>query len=329
MTDSKIVIIGSGFIGSSLAKYLNDYFSVTTISINSQPDWLIKENISHKICDILDYEKLSNEIQNASIVINSAILRIPKILENNQKGYSVNVLGTENICKIVSKNQKINGLINIGTISVLGEKEIGGIIEEKKGYHPDKLEDRSRLYVITKILQESIIRFFDEIHPDKFFGTLRVDSVIGENMHNDFVVNRFIDQALSGQDISIYKHSQYKMMAFTAMSDICKAVKQLIDLILSNPKFSYESENHILNLVYSKSYTITQLGNMVKESVVLHSGGKIIPKVMVIDKGISEKGEKKFNEPVYDLTKIQKILKLDNFISPKIAIDEIIKSRLK
>jgi len=37
MNDSKIVIIGSGFIGSSLAKYLKDYFSVTTISINSQP----------------------------------------------------------------------------------------------------------------------------------------------------------------------------------------------------------------------------------------------------------------------------------------------------
>ena len=44
MNNSKIVIIGSGFIGSSLAKYLKDYFSVTTISINSQPDWLVFDN---------------------------------------------------------------------------------------------------------------------------------------------------------------------------------------------------------------------------------------------------------------------------------------------
>lgn len=329
MNDSKIVIIGSGFIGSSLAKYLKDYFSVTTISINSQPDWLKKENISHKICDILDYEKLSKEIRNASIIINTAILRIPQILENKKKGYSVNVLGTENLCKIVSENQGIKGLINIGTMSVLGEKELGGIIDEEKGYHPDKLEDRSRLYVITKILQENIIRFFDEIHPQKFFGTLRVDSVIDENMHSDFVVNRFIEQALSGQDISIHKHSQDKMMAFTAMSDICKAIKQLIDLILSNPKFNNKLENHILNLVYSQSYTITQIGNFVKESVVLHSGGKIIPKIMIIDKGFSKNDEKKLNKIDYDLTKIQKILNFNNVIPPKTAIDKIIKLRLR
>ncbi len=329
MNNSKIVIIGSGFIGSSLAKYLKDYFSVTTISKNPQLDWLKNENISHKICDILDYEKLSMEIQDASIVINSAVFRIPQILENNQKGYSVNVLGMENICKIVGENKRTKGLFNIGTVSVLGEKRIEGIIDEEAGYNPDKLEDRSRSYVITKILQENIIRFFDEINPDKFFGTLRVDSVIGENMHKNFVVNKFIDQALSGQNISIYKHSQDKMMAFTTISDICKVVKQLIELILSNPKFSNESENHILNLVYPKSYTITQIGNFVKESIVLHSEGKINPKVEIIDKGIPETKEKKLKELVYDLTKIQKILKINNFISPKTAIDEIIKLRLK
>ena len=327
MTDTNVVIIGSGFIGGSLAMYLKNFFSVTTISINPQPEWLRREKISHTICDILDYEKLSKEIEDATIVINTAILRIPQILENNQKGYSVNVLGTENICKIVANEQEIIGFINIGTTSVMGEKEIGEIMNEKLGYQPDKLEDRSRLYVITKILQENIIQFFDEIHKDKFFGTLRVDSVIGENMHRDFFVNRFIDQAVLGQNITIHKHSQNKIFSFSEISDICKAIKKLIDLVLSNPKFNSELQNHIINLIYPKTYTITQIANIVKNSVVLHSNGEINPEIIIVDKGISE--EEKSSDYIIELIKIQSVLKMHNFTSPQTAIDKIIKSRLK
>jgi len=327
MANTKVVIIGSGFIGGSLAVYLKKFFSVTTLSIRSQPEWLRKEKISHVICDILDFEKLSKEIQDSTIVINTAILRIPQILENNQKGYSVNVSGTENICKTVANSQKTKGLINIGTVSVLGEKEIGEILDEKLGYQPDELEDRSRLYVITKILQENIIRFFDEIQPDKFFGTLRVDSVIGENMHKDFFINRFIDQAVLRQDITIHKHSQNKIIAFTEISDICKAMKKLLDLVLSNSKFNSESKNHIMNLIYPKTYTITQIANMVKNSVVLHSNGEINPKVIVVDKDIPK--EEKSSEFTIKVTKIKNVLKIDGFVSPQTAIDEIVKSRLK
>lgn len=109
----------------------------------------------------------------ADLVIHTAIVQIPYINENKRLGYEVNVLGTINVCR------KYWGIILANTWHVMGEREFDGIINEKIGFRPDKVEDRARLYVLSKIAQEVITRFYDEMS-DKVFGIIRMGTVLGE-----------------------------------------------------------------------------------------------------------------------------------------------------
>jgi hypothetical protein len=45
-------------------------------------------------------------------------------------------------------------------------------IKEDNGYHPDNVEDRSKLYALSKTIQECIIRYFEEKENGKTFGAI-------------------------------------------------------------------------------------------------------------------------------------------------------------
>ena len=77
--------------------------------------------------------------------------------------------------------ENIGGIILASTWHIMGEREFDGIINEEIGFRPDKVEDRARLYVLSKIAQEVITRFYDEMS-DKVFGIIRMGTVLGEKM---------------------------------------------------------------------------------------------------------------------------------------------------
>ena len=58
MKSTKIAIVGCGFLGTSLAKYLKDFFSVTTFDVSPQPKLLQDFNLEHEICDITNFDQL-------------------------------------------------------------------------------------------------------------------------------------------------------------------------------------------------------------------------------------------------------------------------------
>jgi nucleoside-diphosphate-sugar epimerase len=51
-------------------------------------------------------------------------------------------------------------LIVTGSWHTIGESELTGTINEEFGYRPDKVEERAKLYVLSKIAQETIVRFY-------------------------------------------------------------------------------------------------------------------------------------------------------------------------
>jgi len=329
MKNCDIVIIGSGFVGSSIAEYLQKFFKVVTISRNAQPDWLRKYNIDHKICDIRDYDKLFTLIESPSIVIHTAVTRIPESNRDKAKAYETNVLGTQNVCKVLAKNPNIIGLILTSSMNVVGEKNLTGKMDEEYGYHPERIGKDPQIYPLSKIMQECIVRYYDELFPKKCFGILRFDSVIGERMHKDFFVNIFIEQGLKGTEITPYKNSIYRQMFFTAIQDICESVKLFIELILNDEKFRKNNKNHIFNLLYPQIFSIQKIANIVRESIITHSNGKISPVVKIVDKGIEETYEKNEEEEIQiDVSKVLKILQIDDVTNPKNEIDDIIKKRL-
>ena len=271
------IIGGSGFVGSHIAEYLaNKGHDIIVYDINEPRETsrlkFIKKDITK--------DNLS-ELEENDFLIHTAIIQIPLINENPELGYKVNILGLQRVLEIVKKSEKIKGIILTSTWHVYGER-IKGEIREDYGYHPDKVDERAKLYAYTKIGQEILMRTFSKLAPEKEFIILRIGTVLGRGMPEKTAASIFIRNALSGKPITPYKHSMYRPMFYVSIDDICKVVDRIISFAIGGKKLKYK----IFNVFYPEPITILQLAELVKEAVIKITDGKIIPEIKVIDKGV-------------------------------------------
>ena len=329
MKSYDVAIIGCGFIVSYLAKTLSKEFDIVTFDVLPQPKYLEGVNIEHKILDIRKFDELQNQLGNPSVVIHTAIIQIPRITEDKNLGYEVNVIGTQNVCKAVEQNSSTKGMILLSSWHTYGEQELKGTLSENIGYRPDKVEDRARLYALSKTLQECLVRFFDEKNTEKIFGVIKIGTTLGEGMPEKTAANIFIQNALSGKKITPFKHSMNRPMLYVAINDICDAAKNYVRLIQSGNKTICNSLDHVINVAYPEPITILDLANIVKDSVNHISKGKIVPKIEIIDQGIPEIGNPDDKNTIrMDISKVKNVLKISELTNPKLVIEDLVKKKI-
>lgn len=328
MNDYDVAIIGSGFVGTSLAYFLKNTLSVKTFDVLPQSSLLKDSEIPHEIINITDFNSLK-QIGNPKVIVHSAIIQIPRINEDKNLGYDVNVKGTQNICELVSQNPSIKGMILISSWHTYGEQQLSGILRENIGYRPDMVEDRARLYALSKTIQECLVRFYDEKTPEKIFGALKIGTVLGEGMPKGTAANLFIEKAISGEKLTPYKHSMNRPMLYASIDDICTATKNFVNLIIKQKKTSKNSIDHIMNMAYPHPISVLDLANIISDSVSQQTNGKIKPEISIVDQGLDEIGSSTDKDNiVLDVSKVQKILNLEKLISPQEQIDILIKKKL-
>jgi len=320
------IVGGSGFVGSALAEYLSKEFSVKIIDIRAPSKVL--DNVEFRQCDVRDYNCLKQALEDVDIVIHTAIIQIPEINEKRKLAYEVNILGTHNVCKAVCENERVKGMILAGTWHVFGER-LEGIVNEEYGYHPDRVDDRARLYVLSKIGQEVIVRFFSEMC-SKVYGIIRLGTVLGEGMPKKTAANIFIERGLKGEPITPYKHSMYRPMLYVDIEDICRAFKNYILKILeADLSKERDSLSWTINVFYPEPITILELAEIVREAIIKHSNRRIQPPIEIVDTGkepmFTEEDKKKFKA---DISKAREILGLTTLKSPKESIDQIVEKRI-
>ena len=323
----KIAIVGgAGFVGTSLARHFTEKFQVKILDVNPPGD--LKGLVTYVPCDIRNYHEIANALDDADLVIHTAIVQIPSINKNKSLGYEVNVIGTQNVCKAVNENPNVEGMILAGSWHTVGERELKGIIDEEFGFRPDKVEDRARLYALSKIAQESIVRFYDEMS-DKIYGIIRMGTVLGEGMPEKTAANIFIERGLKGESITPYKHSMHRPMLYVNIGDICRAFEAYAKKILDNEiEKSGNSLAHIVNVYYPEPITILELAEIVRESILECTGGKVRPKIEIVDNGIPPIfAEEDKNLIRVDLEKAKKFLGLEKLKGPRESIREIVKLR--
>jgi nucleoside-diphosphate-sugar epimerase len=326
---ARIVITGgSGFIGSALAAHLCNRCKVRIVdNRNGQPK--SGDRIEFMKCDIRDYRKVKRVLGDADIVIHTAIVQIPRINEERRLGYEVNIMGTQNVCEAVRQSRSTKGLIVVGSWHTIGERKVMGIIDERFGFRPDWVEDRARLYVLSKIAQESIVRHYDEDSQDKTYGVIRIGTTLGENMPKGTAAGIFIDRGLRGQSLTPYEHSMHRPMLYVDIEDVCRAFESYAFMILDG-KLSRTggSSERVVNVYYPEPVTVLELAYMVRESITRCSQGRVTPEVVV-----TRTGERSLNTPEdkkmmqVDASKIGAFLGLDKLVSPQEAIDRIVSKR--
>jgi nucleoside-diphosphate-sugar epimerase len=324
---SKVGIFGgSGYVGSAVGNYLKNKFSVEVFDLK-EPSVNIPD-VSYKTCDIRDSSQVEECCKDLDIVISTAIIQIPLINEQKRLGYEVNYIGTQNLCEAAYKNPKIKGFIQAGTWHTIGERKLTGLVNEEFGFRPDMVEERARLYALSKMAQESIVRYYGEMS-DKIFGIVRMGTVLGEGMPEKTAANIFIDRGLKGQSITPYKQSMYRPMLYVDISDICQTYELFINKILDQSLSKNQNSSYnIVNVYYPEPITIIDLAKIVKETITREANNKVDPPIDVIDSNqpmLFNEDDK--NKITVDVSKALKFLGITKFKSPKESIETIIKAR--
>lgn len=315
------IVGGSGYIGSSIAKHLSKSFDVMILDRVPHRDL----NLPFRFCDIRDEESLINSLNGCDLVINTAIIQLPRINEIKREAYEVNVLGLQNLCKVIEGSNSIKGLLHTSSWHVFGERNLSGVIDEGFGFRPDKVDDRARFYALCKITQEGIIRTISETST-KSYGILRVGTVLGERMSEQSAARMFIDSALREQPITPYKHSGYRPMLFVDIEDVCQAFATLATLTLANKLPT--SEANIVNLFWPKPVTVIELARIV-QCQIRSLDPRTKSKVEIIDKGIpSIYARKDSGQTRVDISKARNVLGMHKLISPQESIRRILTNRL-
>ena len=102
---------GAGYVGSSLARHLVKSFDVKLLDVRA-PEQKLQGNTSFQLCDVRNYEEVKDALENVDLVIHTSIVQIPLITEQKRLGYEVNLLGTQNVCRVVDEISRIKGLIS-------------------------------------------------------------------------------------------------------------------------------------------------------------------------------------------------------------------------
>jgi nucleoside-diphosphate-sugar epimerase len=318
---------GSGYVGSSLGKYLSRSFEVKLLDV-AKPRCNNDASLNFQACDVRNYEQLKKSLENVDLVIHTSIIQIPLINEQKRRGFEVNVLGTQNVCKAVDETPSVKGMVLSGSWHTIGEKKLSGVIDEEFGFKPDNVEDRARLYALSKIAQETIIRFYDEMS-SKVFGIIRMGTVLGENMPEKTAANIFIENGLKGQPITPFSSSMFRPMLYVDLEDICRAYESFAKKILNETKKSGNSLAHVFNVYYPEAITIFDVATIVKSAIIELSKGSIRPEIQVIENNqssqFSETG-KKLIKP--NINKALNSLDLKELRSPNRSIRRIVASRM-
>jgi len=321
------ILGGSGFVGFSLAKHLSSIFDIKILDIKEPKDKSI--NFVYESCDIRNYEQVTKALTDVDLAIHAAIVQIPLINEHKRLAYEVNFVGTDTVCRVVDEIPNIKGMILTGSWHTIGEKELAGVVDEEFGFRPDKVEDRARLYALSKIAQEVIVRFYDEMS-DKIYGIVRTGTVLGEGMHEQTAANIFIAKGLKGESITPYKHSMYRPMLYVDMKDVSRVHEIFARKMLHRGKNKTGNNlPYVVNLYYPDPVTIMELAKIVRDTIMKYTKGKIRPPIRIIDQGIPPLFTKEDKNRIkIDITKAKKILGTESLTSPRKSIEEIVRNKL-
>ena len=327
MRGPKVGIVGgSGYIGSALADYLSGKFTVKVIDKN--PPRNHNYNIKYQRCNIVNYNEIKQALDDVELVIHTAIVQIPQINEQKKVGYEVNFLGTQNVCKVVDETPLIKGMILAGTWHVFGERALFGIIDEAFGFRPDKVEERAHLYALSKIAQEVMVRYYDEMSK-KVYGVIRMATVLGEGMAEKTAANIFISKGLLGESITPFKHSMYRPMLYVDVNDVCKAFK-IYTMKILNDEICKEENGlaHVVNLCWPNPITIIELARIIRDTITKLTEGKVKPRIEIVDTGRSVLYEPTDKVKV-DISKVRRFLGITKLTNPEKTLERIIKGSLK
>jgi len=304
---------GAGYIGSTLImRMLSNGDEVVSIDNEMIGDYKYLNNdpLGSKselvIGDIRDLDLLITKWRDCEAIAHLAAL--PGLVLCNEKpeeAVSVNVYGTYQVMEAARKLD-IDRVVFCSSAATYGVPVFMPVTEE----HPQK---PLNLYGVTKVSGEQVINTYFYNYGIETVN-LRFGNIYGVGLYTrwDTVIPKFVNQALSGEKITVYGDGEYSR-DFVHVHDISKAM----DLATTTPKIGGETFN-----VGGETLTVNEIASIVMDEINKATGKK----AEAINTPPRKGETKKFS---YDLSKIKSLLRFENDWTVREGIKQLIQYRLE
>ena len=291
---------GAGFIGSHLAEALLDSQEQVTIiddlstgGIDNIQHLKDRKEFRYVLDTVMNRSLMAELVDGADIVMHlAAAVGVRLIVESPVRTIETNIKGTEIVLELAAKKKKpvmvfstseVYGKSNGERFVETGDLILGPTFKGRWSYAASKIIDEflALAYYKEKKLPVTIVRLFNTVGPR-------------QTGRYGMVVPRFVQQALSGEEITVYGDGK-QTRTFTHVKDAVWAISKLVE----HPKAIGE----IFNVGGKEEISIEGLARTVKE--VLQSPSPI---VYIPYEKAYEEGFEDMRKRVPDITKIRDLI---------------------
>lgn len=303
---------GAGFIGSHLAEALLDRGQEVTVLDDLSTGAI--ENIRHLkgqprfryvIDSVMNRAVMAELVDDAELIFHlAAAVGVRLIVESPVRTIETNIKGTETVLELAAKKRK--PVVIFSTSEVYGKSNGAKFLEEgdlilgpthraRWSYAASKIIDEflALAYYKEKRLPVIIIRLFNTVGPR-------------QTGRYGMVVPRFVQQALSGEPITVYGDGK-QTRTFTHVKDAVRAILALVE----HPKAFGE----VFNVGGKEEIAIEDLASLVKEVVRSRSPIVYVPYDQAYEAGFED-----MRRRVPDISKIQALIGFE----PEYTLKDII-----
>lgn len=261
-----LVTGGAGNVGSALAKRLveneDNYVVIAdNLSTGSKEKLPSKEKTNWVFvhCDVNTYRDISEIMltQTFDYVFHYAAVVGVERTQLDPISVLADIKGIENVLNL-SKNTSVQRVFFASSSEVYGEPT-----ELPQNEETTPLNSKLP-YAIVKNLGEAYFRSFKKFY-DLDYTIFRFFNTYGPNQSTDFVMKKFIDQALTDKDITIYGNGMQSRTFCYVEDNIDVCVKILEDNLVLND---------VINIGSSDEVTILNLAKLILKAT--NSNSKII-----------------------------------------------------
>ena len=248
-TASRIGITGgSGFIGSCVAGLMTDAGHDVVVLDTRAPQGT---DIAHRHVDVLDLGTVVQATRDLDTVFHLAGMSdASDALARPVSAVQVNVAGTANVFE-ASRRNDVRRTVLASTAWVYAGAHGDAPIDEDVPFH---LPSAGHIYTSSKITEELIAHNYCELYGTPF-TILRYGDAYGPGMSENFVIPRFVRQALEGKT-NIVNGDGSQFRNYVYVDDLAGAhVAALSDA----------AENEVFNLKGPEPITILRIAEAVRD----------------------------------------------------------------